>query len=171
MRNLAERMWEVPLDAMWLLTQEAPPPRPLDPRLPARIYPHPHPDAAAVRVVSERLPDLLDTRMSCAVPVLSWRVVTTEYEVCEARAYGADGVLVSARAAELGTVLDTVSSLGMTPILRVADEQDARRAATTGVRLMRVEPTDSPVRRALADRIVLGSAGTAADVTLVPDDD
>lgn len=168
MRQLAERMREFPLEKMRLLSHDAPPPRVLDPRSATRIYAAPHPRAVAVRVLSGRLPDLLDTRMACEVPVIAWHVLTTEYQVWEARAYGADGVLLSARSGELDGLVDTVSSLGMTAIVRVNDVADAHRVTRTGTCVAYLDTLSHAARQSLADRLTVGCPDVAPDITLMP---
>lgn len=86
--------------------------------------------AAAVSVLTEpsrfggSLDDLRTVRAAIELPVLRKDFVVDEYQVAEARAGGADAVLLIVAALGPGEVVDladAVRSLGMTPLVEVLD--------------------------------------------------
>ncbi|MCI1749547.1 MAG: indole-3-glycerol phosphate synthase TrpC [Acidipropionibacterium sp.] len=103
--------------------------------------------AAAISVLTERrrfsgtLADLDDVRAAVSIPVLRKDFVVTEYQVLEARAHGADIVLLIVAALddrELASLYRLVVSLGMTPLVEVHTPDEARRAADLGAGLIGV---------------------------------
>jgi indole-3-glycerol phosphate synthase len=103
--------------------------------------------AAAISVLTERrrfggcLDDLDAVRAAVDVPVLRKDFIVTPYQVWEARAHGADLVLLIVAALEqprLVGLLERVESLGMTPLVEVHDETDVTRALDAGARLVGV---------------------------------
>ncbi|MFK0292918.1 indole-3-glycerol phosphate synthase TrpC [Streptomyces sp. NPDC090442] len=103
--------------------------------------------AAAVSVLTEErrfsgsLADLSAVRTAVGVPVLRKDFVTSEYQVWEARACGADLVLLIVAALaddRLAELHGLVEELGMTPLVEVHDEHEAERAAALGARLVGV---------------------------------
>lgn len=97
--------------------------------------------AAAISVLTEgrrfggSLADLDAVREQIDIPVLRKDFVVTEYQVLEARAHGADLVLLIVAAlpdAELRRLHDLVTSLGMTALVEVHTVEEARRAADLG---------------------------------------
>ena len=97
--------------------------------------------AGAISVLTERrrfggsLADLDAVRAEVATPLLRKDFVVTDYQVHEARAHGADLVLLIVAAladADLQRLHDLVRSLGMTPLVEVHDEDETRRAVDIG---------------------------------------
>jgi indole-3-glycerol phosphate synthase len=107
--------------------------------------------AAVVSVLTESrrfggsLADLDAVRARVEVPLLRKDFVVDPYQVWEARAHGADLVLLIATALaqpELMALLERTESLGMTPLVEVHDESEAARAAAAGARLVGVNARD-----------------------------
>ncbi|GAB2976698.1 indole-3-glycerol phosphate synthase TrpC [Actinotalea caeni] len=97
--------------------------------------------ASAVSVLTEErrfggsLADLDAVRAVVDVPVLRKDFVVTPYQVWEARAHGADIVLLIVAALEqpvLTGLLDRVQSLGMTPLVEVHTDEELDRAVDAG---------------------------------------
>ena len=75
------------------------------------------------------------------IPVLRKDFVVTPYQVWEARAHGADLVLVIVAALEqvvLEGLVDRVHSLGMTALVEVHDTEEVARAVDAGARVIGV---------------------------------
>jgi indole-3-glycerol phosphate synthase len=103
--------------------------------------------ATAVSVLTEErrfrgsLADLDAVRATVRIPVLRKDFVVTEYQVWEARAHGADIVLLIVAALEqeqLVALQDLVRSLGMTALVEVHDEDETRRALDAGASVIGV---------------------------------
>jgi indole-3-glycerol phosphate synthase len=120
-----------------------------DPAALARAYQ----DAGArvVSVLTERrrfggsLADLDAVRAAVDIPVLRKDFVVSPYQVWEARAHGADLVLLIVAALEqqrLVGLLERIESLGMTALVEVHDEAEVTRALDAGARLVGVNARD-----------------------------
>jgi indole-3-glycerol phosphate synthase len=103
--------------------------------------------ASAVSVLTEQrrfggsLDDLDAVRAAVALPVLRKDFVVTDYQVWEARAHGADLVLLIVAALtdpELAALLRRVRELGMTALVEVHDEVETQRAVDAGARVIGV---------------------------------
>lgn len=103
--------------------------------------------AAVISVLTERrrfngsLADLDAVRAAVEVPVLRKDFVVTPYQVWEARAHGADVVLLIVAALDqqvLVSLRERVESLGMTALVEVHDEAEALRALEAGARVIGV---------------------------------
>src|SRR3954452_9129376 len=103
--------------------------------------------ASAISVLTEQrrfggsLADLDAVRAAVDVPVLRKDFVVTPYQVHEARAHGADLVLLIVAALEqnaLDALLDRVESLGMTALVEVHTEEEADRALEAGATVIGV---------------------------------
>lgn len=101
--------------------------------------------AAAISVLTEErrfggsLADLDQVRGAVDIPVLRKDFIVTPYQVWEARAHGADIVLLIVAALEqpaLAGLLERVVSLGMTPLVEVHTEEEVDRAVDAGARLV-----------------------------------
>src|SRR3954466_7486391 len=101
--------------------------------------------AAAISVLTEArrfngsLDDLVAVRGAVDVPVLRKDFVVSSYQIWEARAHGADMVLLIVAALEqnaLVGLLERAESLGMTALVEVHDTDEARRAADAGGRVI-----------------------------------
>jgi indole-3-glycerol phosphate synthase len=87
------------------------------------------------------LADLAAVRAAVDTPVLRKDFVVSPYQVHEARAYGADLVLLIVAALEqnaLDALLDRVESLGMTALVEVHTEEEADRALEAGAKVIGV---------------------------------
>src|ERR671920_1692917 len=81
------------------------------------------------------LEDLAAVRAAVGVPVLRKDFVVSSYQVHEARAHGADLVLLIVAALEqnvLTGLLERIESLGMTALVEVHNEDEADRARVAG---------------------------------------
>ncbi|MBM6399470.1 indole-3-glycerol phosphate synthase TrpC [Phycicoccus sonneratiae] len=103
--------------------------------------------AAAISVLTEArrfggsLDDLDAVRAAVSVPVLRKDFVVSEYQVWEARAHGADLVLLIVAAlddATLARLLALVGELGMTALVEVHDEPETQRALDAGATVVGV---------------------------------
>jgi len=108
------------------------------------------------------LDDLAAVRAAVDVPVLRKDFVVSSYQVHEARAHGADMVLLIVAALEqnaLSGLLDRVESLGMTALVEVHDEEEADRALEAGARVIGVNARNLrtlEVDRSVFERIAPG---------------
>lgn len=87
------------------------------------------------------LVDLDHVRAAVDIPVLRKDFVVTPYQVWEARAHGADLVLLIVAALEqtvLTSLVERVHSLGMTALVEVHDSDEAMRAVDAGARVIGV---------------------------------
>lgn len=107
--------------------------------------------AAAISVLTERrrfggsLEDLRSVRERVAVPVLRKDFIVTSYQLLEARAAGADLVLLIVAAlsqAELTALHEEARSLGLTPLVEVHDGREVARAVEAGAGLIGVNARD-----------------------------
>ncbi|MGO1316481.1 MAG: indole-3-glycerol phosphate synthase TrpC [Cellulomonadaceae bacterium] len=103
--------------------------------------------ASAISVLTEQrrfkgtLADLDAVRATVDVPVLRKDFVVTPYQVWEARAHGADLVLLIVAALEqtvLVSLIDRVHSLGMTALVEVHTVDEVSRALDAGARIVGV---------------------------------
>ncbi len=87
------------------------------------------------------LADLDEVRAAVHVPVLRKDFVVNSYQVHEARAHGADVVLLIVAALDQNTLIglrERVESLGMTALVEVHTEEEASRALDAGARVLGV---------------------------------
>ncbi len=103
--------------------------------------------ATAVSVLTEgrrfrgSLADLAAVRAAVDIAVLRKDFVVDPYQVLEARAYGADLVLLIVAALSQPDLVDLrerIESLGMTALVEVHDEDETRRALDAGARVLGV---------------------------------
>lgn len=103
--------------------------------------------AAVISVLTEQrrfngsLADLDSVRATVDIPVLRKDFVVTPYQVWEARAHGADLVLLIVAALEqtvLTSLIERVHSLGMTALVEVHDDEEVLRAVDAGARVVGV---------------------------------
>jgi indole-3-glycerol phosphate synthase len=103
--------------------------------------------AAVISVLTEKrrfngsLADLDAVRAAVEIPVLRKDFIVTPYQVWEARAHGADVVLLIVAALEqqvLVSLRERIESLGMTALVEVHDETEALRAIDAGARVIGV---------------------------------
>ncbi|HEV7209945.1 MAG TPA: indole-3-glycerol phosphate synthase TrpC [Mycobacteriales bacterium] len=107
--------------------------------------------ACAISVLTETrrfggtLADLAAVRAVVDIPLLRKDFVVSPYQVFEARAYGADLVLLIVAALDqprLCGLLDRVESLGMTALVEVHDEPELLRALDAGAKVVGVNARD-----------------------------
>ncbi|WP_059009187.1 indole-3-glycerol phosphate synthase TrpC [Streptomyces specialis] len=103
--------------------------------------------AAAISVLTEgrrfggSLEDLAAVRARVDVPLLRKDFVVTSYQLWEARAYGADLVLLIVAALEqeaLVSLVERAESIGLTPLVEAHDEEEVRRAVDAGAKVIGV---------------------------------
>ncbi|HZN75114.1 MAG TPA: indole-3-glycerol phosphate synthase TrpC [Micromonosporaceae bacterium] len=108
------------------------------------------------------LDDLVAVRAAIDIPLLRKDFVVSSYQVHEARAYGADLVLLIVAALEqnvLTGLLERVESLGMTALVEVHTEEEADRAMAAGARVVGVNARDMrtlEIDRSVFERIAPG---------------
>ncbi|QAY61226.1 indole-3-glycerol phosphate synthase TrpC [Microbacterium protaetiae] len=120
-----------------------------DPALQARSYEQG--GASTISVLTEgrrfkgSLADLEAVKAAVSLPVLRKDFIATPYQVFEARAAGADIVLLIVAAldqARLRTLHDLVRQLGMTPLVEAHSADEVARAVEIGARLIGVNARD-----------------------------
>ncbi|HEY0189110.1 MAG TPA: indole-3-glycerol phosphate synthase TrpC [Cellulomonas sp.] len=103
--------------------------------------------ASVISVLTEQrrfhgsLADLDSVRAAVDIPVLRKDFVVTPYQIWEARAHGADLVLLIVAALEqtvLTSFVERVHSLGMTALVEVHDSEEVARAVDAGARVVGV---------------------------------
>jgi indole-3-glycerol phosphate synthase len=121
----------------------------LDPEVSARAYEAG--GACAISVLTDTrffggsLEDLETIRRVVAVPVLCKDFVLSTYQVFEARAWGADMLLLivaALRDDELIAFHDCALNLGMTPLVEVHDQHELARALAIDARLIGINNRD-----------------------------
>ncbi|HEU5366963.1 MAG TPA: bifunctional indole-3-glycerol-phosphate synthase TrpC/phosphoribosylanthranilate isomerase TrpF [Ktedonobacterales bacterium] len=143
--------------------------------------------ASAISVLTEphffqgSLDYLAAVRAASLVPVLRKDFIVDPYQVYQARAYGADAILLICAVLddmELAALLGLARQLGMRCLVEVHDEAETRRAIASGAQIIGVNNrdlrdfhVDTDVTRRLralipADRVVVSESGlhTGADV-------
>lgn len=120
-----------------------------DPAALARDY-----EAGGARVVSvlteERrfggsLADLRSVRCAVDIPILRKDFIVSSYQLWEARAYGADLILLIVAALDqnaLVSLIERTRSLGMTPLVEVHDADEVARAVEAGATVIGVNARD-----------------------------
>ena len=107
--------------------------------------------ASAISVLTEgrkfggSLADLETVRAAVSLPVLRKDFIATAYQVLEARAAGADLVLLIVAALDdptLRELHDLIIELGMTPLIETHSAEELERAAALGARLIGVNARD-----------------------------
>lgn len=124
--------------------------------------------ARAISVLTEQrrfggsLEDLAAVRKAVSIPVLRKDFVVSSYQVHEARAYGADIVLLMVSALDQDALVglrERVESLGMTALVEIHDEQEADRALQAGATVIGVNARNMKtleVDRSTFERIAPG---------------
>jgi indole-3-glycerol phosphate synthase len=119
--------------------------------------------ASVISVLTERrrfggsLEDLDAVRQRVDVPLLRKDFIVSSYQLWEARAHGADLVLLIVAALEqeaLVSLRERTESLGMAALVEVHDEHELERAVAAGARLIGVNARD--LRTLEVDRGVFG---------------
>ena len=91
------------------------------------------------------LDDLRSVRCAVDIPVLRKDFIVSSYQLWEARAYGADLVLLIVAALDqcaLVSLVERARSLGMTPLVEVHDEDEVGRAVEAGATVIGVNARD-----------------------------
>ena len=97
------------------------------------------------RRFSGSLDDLGNVRNAVNVPLLRKDFIVTAYQLWEARAYGADMVLLIAVALEqnaLVSLVERAESLGMTPLVECHTAEEVERALAAGARVLGINARD-----------------------------
>ena len=124
--------------------------------------------ASAISVLTEgrrfqgSLADLEDVRAAVEVPVLRKDFIAEPYQVFEARAAGADLVLLIVAALDQATLRelhDLIVQLGMTPLVETHSADEVERALDVGASLIGV----THYRAAGADVVLIGEALVRGD--------
>jgi indole-3-glycerol phosphate synthase len=108
------------------------------------------------------LDDLAMVRAAVDIPVLRKDFIVSSYQVHEARAHGADLVLLIVAALEQKVLVglrERIESLGMTALVEVHDEEEADRALEAGARVIGVNARNlrtMEVDRSVFERIAPG---------------
>jgi indole-3-glycerol phosphate synthase len=108
------------------------------------------------------LEDLDSVRAAVRIPVLRKDFVVSSYQVHEARAHGADVVLLIVAALDQNTLIglrERIESLGMTAVVEVHTEDEASRALDAGAQVIGVNARDLrtlAVDRSTFERIAPG---------------
>jgi len=155
-----------------------------DPALQARLYEQG--GASAISVLTEgrkfkgSLADLEAVRAAVDLPVLRKDFIATPYQVLEARAAGADLVLLIVAALEqplLAELHALVRELGMTPLVETHSAEEVARAADIGATLIGVNARnlstfelDQDLFGRVADLIPAGAIKVAESAVLAPAD-
>ncbi|MGX5694609.1 indole-3-glycerol phosphate synthase TrpC [Agromyces soli] len=142
--------------------------------------------ASAISVLTEgrkfggSLADLEAVRAAVALPVLRKDFIATPYQVFEARAAGADLVLLIVAAlddATLAELYGLVTQLGMTALVETHSAEELERAAQLGAKLIGVNARDLSTFELdrdlfgrLADRFPADAIRVAESAVLSPDD-
>ena len=107
--------------------------------------------ASVISVLTEQrrfggsLQDLKEVRARVDIPVLRKDFIVTSYQLWEARAHGADLVLLIVAALEqdaLVSLIERAESIGLTPLVEVHDEEEVTRAVDAGARIIGVNARD-----------------------------
>jgi len=91
------------------------------------------------------LEDLVAVRAAVAIPVLRKDFIVTSYQLWEARAAGADMVLLIVAALDqeaLVSLVERAYSLGLAVLVEVHDENEVERAVSAGARIIGVNARD-----------------------------
>ncbi len=129
--------------------------------------------ARAISVLTEErrfhgsLDDLDAVRAAVSVPVLRKDFVLRPYQIHEARAHGADMLLLIVAALEqpaLVSMLERTESLGMTALVEVHTEAEADRALKAGARVIGVNARDLKTLRVDRDCFARIAPGLPNDV-------
>ncbi|MFY9325302.1 MAG: indole-3-glycerol phosphate synthase TrpC [Candidatus Nanopelagicales bacterium] len=85
------------------------------------------------------LEDLSKVRKSVDIPVLRKDFIVSSYQLWEARAYGADLVLLIVAALDqqaLVSLIERAESIGLTPLVEVHEEHEVARAMDAGAKII-----------------------------------
>jgi indole-3-glycerol phosphate synthase len=114
--------------------------------------------------------DLQSVRAAVGLPLLRKDFVTTPYQVWEARAWGADAVLLIVAAldpASLRALLDEAADAGLDALVEVHTEAEAEVAAAAGATLIGVNTRDLATLEVDPDRFAVVRRALPAGAVLV----
>jgi indole-3-glycerol phosphate synthase len=132
--------------------------------------------AAALSVLTDgwdfggSLVDLASARIAVSLPVLRKEFVVDRYQVLEARAHGADAVLLIAECLDdchLRSLYREILDLGMTPLVELHDEENLPRVLDLGATLVGVNNRNLKTMTTDLDHVLRLRAHVPADVVLV----
>lgn len=142
--------------------------------------------ASAISVLTEErrfkgsLADLEAVKAAVTVPVLRKDFIATPYQIAEARASGADLVLLIVAALDqklLAELHDLVQQWGMTPLVETHSLEEVERAADIGAKLIGVNARnlstfelDRDLFGRLAEALPVDAVKIAESAVLTPDD-
>lgn len=130
--------------------------------------------ATAISVLTERrrfggsLDDLRAVRAAVSIPVLRKEFIVNEYQLLEARAFGADLALLIVAAmpfAQLEDLHEKALELGLTPLVEVHTPDEAAAAARLGARIVGVNTRD--LRTFVTDRTAFAELKSALPDTAI----
>jgi indole-3-glycerol phosphate synthase len=107
--------------------------------------------ASAISVLTEAdyfhgsIEDLIEARIACTIPILRKDFIIHPYQVYEARAYGADAILLIAALLSKQDLLELVElayELGMHPLVEVHSEEEIPRAISSKTRIIGINNRD-----------------------------
>lgn len=116
------------------------------------------------------LADLDAVRAAVTIPVLRKDFVVRPYQIHEARAHGADMLLLIVAALEqpaLESLLERTESLGMTALVEVHTEEEASRALQAGAKVIGVNARDLKTLEVDRDCFARIAPGLPSDVIRV----
>jgi indole-3-glycerol phosphate synthase len=91
------------------------------------------------RRFSGSLEDLIQVRKAVDLPILRKDFIVSSYQLWEARAFGADLVLLIVAALEqdaLVSLIERAESIGLTPLVEVHEESEVARAMDAGAKII-----------------------------------
>ncbi|MGB3485006.1 MAG: indole-3-glycerol phosphate synthase TrpC [Mycobacterium sp.] len=116
------------------------------------------------------LADLDAVRAAVSIPVLRKDFVVRPYQIHEARAHGADMLLLIVAALEqpaLESMLERTESLGMTALVEVHTEEEANRALQAGAKVIGVNARDLKTLEVDRDCFARIAPGLPSDIIRV----
>ncbi|AQT80350.1 indole-3-glycerol phosphate synthase [Mycolicibacterium litorale] len=116
------------------------------------------------------LADLDAVRAAVSIPVLRKDFIVRPYQIHEARAHGADMLLLIVAALEqpaLESLLERTESLGMTALVEVHTEEEASRALQAGAKVIGVNARDLKTLQVDRDCFARIAPGLPSDVIRV----
>ena len=132
--------------------------------------------AAAISVLTDepffqgRLDYLTDIRLKVDIPLLRKDFILDPYQVYEARAAGADAVLLIAECLVGGELLDLyqlITGLGMTALIELYEPKHLERVLATGTKLVGVNNRDLHTFSVELDHVIRLRADIPQDVVVV----
>ena len=131
--------------------------------------------AAAISVLTEpsffkgSLEDLKAARSASSVPLLRKDFILDRFQLLEARAAGADAVLLIVRVIgdDLGSLVDATKALGMTPFVEVFHEEEVSSALGAGAEVIGINHRDLETFEVDTRRTAKLAASIPDDVVIV----